>query len=234
MSVHDQGDDPELHALLGTLREDVADEGFDGRLHQRLAAAGAPREPSAATALLGWLRERPWLLGATAGAVSGVAAFALSAALAEGELGAGRPGARAVAAGDSAKLGLACPEPAAQPVGAVAGAQQATPVGIEASAEVFVVPVGKVAMVQLNFAVDRDVELAEFSVLLPEGLAFFSEGQALPEHAFHWEAPLARGDNAVPIAVLGERPGRHRLAATATIAGEVVVHEIVLDVKEAT
>jgi len=227
MSVHDQRDDPELQALLGALREDVADEGFGARLHQRLAQAGAPREPGAAAALLGWLRERPWLVGATAGAVSGEAAFAISAALAGGDGRAARTAAKPEPPlpMQPAKLAVACPDPTAQ---------TATPAAIEASAEVFVVPVGKVAMVQLNFAVDRDVELAEFSVLLPEGLAFFSEGRALPEHAFHWEAPLSQGDNAVPIAVLGARPGRHRLAATATIAGEVVVHEIVLDVKEAT
>jgi hypothetical protein len=226
MTGHDR--DQELRSLLGTLREDSPagepQDEFAARLHQRLAQVGAPREPNLGAALLGWLRERPWLVGATAGAISGVAAFALSAAIA-GQAAHGRgPAARSPkpddrATGPAQQVALACPEPAA-------------PVEVAATAEVFVVPVGKVAMVQLHFAVDRDVEVAEFSVLLPDGLSFFSEGQALPERAYHWEAPLARGDNTVPVAVLGAKPGRHTLAATATIAGEVVVHEIVLDVKE--
>lgn len=229
MRGHDQ--DEELRALLGTLREDVPtdeqEDEFAARLHQRLAQAGAPREPSRGAALLDWLRERPWAVGATAGAISGVAAFLLSAVIA-GQAAGGRE-----LAAVGAKLDGPAPRPTAQtPPNALAVPEPVEPVAVEATAEVFVVPVGKVAMVQLHFAVDRDVEQAEFSVLLPDGLAFFSEGAALPERVFHWEAPLARGDNTVPVAVLGAKPGRHTLAATATIAGEVVVHEIVLDVKE--
>jgi hypothetical protein len=227
MSVHDPDSQSQLGALLGTLKQELPQDEFAAQLHRRLAQAGKPREPGRIAALLGVLRERPLLLGATAGALSGVAAFALSAAVARDADGARRePQAtatgHATAAQNVAPVALACPEPAATPIAAIA------------SAEVFVVPVGKVAMVQLHFAVERAVEQAEFSVLLPEGLAFFSEGRALPERAFHWQAPLAQGDNEVPIAVLGARPGKHRLAATATIAGEVVVHEIVLDVKEPT
>jgi hypothetical protein len=231
MSVQDQDRHSELRALLGTLKQEMPENGlpndaFAAQLHRRLAQAGKPREPSRIAALLGFLRERPLVLGVTAGALSGVAAFVLSAAVARDgersgrELMAAADG-RATPAQSTAQVALACPEPTA-------------PIGALASAEVFVVPVGKVAMVQLHFAVDRAVEQAEFSVLLPEGLAFFSEGRALTERAFHWQAPLAQGDNEVPIAVLGARPGKHRLAATATIAGEVVVHEIVLDVKEPT
>jgi hypothetical protein len=105
---------------------------------------------------------------------------------------------------------------------------------IEPSVEVFVVPAGKVAMVQFHFAVERAVEEAEFSVLLPAALSFFSDGEALPERSFHWVAPLTEGDNRIPFAIVGQTPGKHRVTATATIAGEVVVHEVVLDVQEPT
>jgi hypothetical protein len=220
MSTRD--DDPQLQALLAGLREDPADDGFGARLHLRLAAAGVPPEPSARARAFAWLRERPWLVGAVSGAASGLAAFALASALAGGAERAGSAP-RAALAPASAPAPVVCAEPAA--------ATAATAPSASTSAEVFVVPVGKVAMVQLHFAVDRDVDEAEFSVVLPDGLAFFSEGAALPERAFHWSAPLARGDNRVPVAVIGAQPGRHRLAATATIAGEVVVHEIVLDVQ---
>jgi len=222
--MNERDDDRRVQALLGSLHEDPPDGGFAARLHLRLSEAGVPEEPSAWTRLFAWLRERPWLVGGLSGAAAGVSAFALAGVVTgvvSGALG-GSPTARVAPA----------PSPVRASVGAAdTNSAAVCPPALAASAEVFVVPVGKVAMVQLHFAVERDVDEAEFSVFLPEGLAFFSDGEALPERSFHWSAPLARGDNRVPVAVFGAQPGKHRLAATATIAGEVVVHEIVLDVQ---
>ena len=212
MSEHD--DDPQLRALLGTLRQDPPDDGFAAQLHLRLAATGLPAEPGVRARFAAWASARPWLVGGLSGALAGVAAFALASALTPRTT-------------SSAPIARALPTSSQVASAAVACA----PTGVETSAEVFVVPAGKVALVQLHFAVDRDIEQAEFSVLLPAGLAFFSAGETVPERSFQWSAPLARGDNRVPLALIGSQPGRHRFAATATIDGEVVVHEIVLDVQ---
>lgn len=208
-----ESQDRQLRALLRTLAHDPADGGFSARLHRRLVEQGAPAAaPRGVRAWLGALGRRPILVGSLAGACTGVAAFALLMTLTPGSL---PPRAQ---------------RPAHTPAQAVAACDPTTTA--RASAEVFVVPQGKVALVQLDFAVDHDVEAAEFSVLLPDGLSFFSAGEALPERSFRWSAPLGHGDNRIPIAVIGTRPGRHHLTATATIAGEVVVHEVVLDVRE--
>ena len=69
-----------------------------------------------------------------------------------------------------------------------------------------------------------------FEVRLPEGLSFWSEGRALPERSFVWRGRLAAGDNAVPIAVRGDRPGRYRVIATAEIDRRRVEHAVVLEV----
>ena len=225
MSTRDH--DPQLQALLATLREDPPEDGFAARLHLRLSEAGVPPEPGVRARVLAWLRERPWLVGMTSGAATGLATFALAGALAGSPEPLPSAAAEAGSANPNPNTTMLARTPAVCPEPALTTGTTTT----SASAEVFVVPVGKVAMVQLHFAVDRDIEEAEFSVVLPDGLAFFSDGAALPERAFHWSAPLARGDNHVPVAVIGAQPGKHRLAATATIAGEVVVHEIVLDVQ---
>jgi hypothetical protein len=208
-----QHDDRKLGEMLRQLAEDPADDGFASRLHLRLAQAGAPAPAAWFVRVRAWPRERPMWAGLLVGATSGVAAFALMSAVVS------RP-----IPGGPADVGQ-------QPVAVVEPARCEPQALAHVDAEVFVVPEGKVALVQLHFAVERDVESAEFDILLPEGLAFFSDGKRLTDRSFRWVAPLTRGDNRVPIAVVGTRPGLHRLAATATIAGEVVVHEVVLDVR---
>jgi len=211
-----QHEDHELRGLLASLREDPADGGFSSQLHRRLVQAGAPSAPGALERLRAFMTRRPVLVGLCAGTCAGAAVFfALRLALAS----------------PAAQPPMAHVEPMPERAPTELACAPAAPV-VEPSAEVFVIPAGKVAMVQLHFAVDRAVQDAEFSVLLPAALAFFSDGELLDEHSFHWSAPLDAGDNHVPIAIVGQAPGKHRLTATATIAGEVVVHEVVLDVQE--
>ena len=209
-------EDEELRGLLSGLREDPADNGFGAALHRRLVQAGVPAAPSGFDRIRAFLGGRPALVGVLAGMAAGAAVFfALRIAL---------PTAR-----QQPPSALIQAAPRSSP-NAVACAPAATV--IEPSVEVFVVPAGKVAMVQFHFAVERAVEEAEFSVLLPAALSFFSDGEALPERSFHWTAPLTEGDNRIPFAIVGQKPGKHRVTATATVAGEVVVHEVVLDVQE--
>jgi len=93
------------------------------------------------------------------------------------------------------------------------------------------VPTSKVAVIKLNFAASVDVADVDFQVELPEGLYFWSGGQKLAERVFRWPGELRAGDNLIPVAVRGERPGLFRVKARAVAAGETVEHEILLDVK---
>lgn len=217
-----QHDEHELRGLLSSLREEPVDgDGdFGAELHRRLVQAGVPPVPGTFERLRSVLGRRPMLVGLCAGACAGAAVFfALRLALPESAPHA--PNAQRAPSESPPLRAVPSPELACAPA----------PV-VEPSVEVFVVPAGKVAMVQLLFAVDREVQDAEFSVLLPAALSFFSDGEALAERSFHWVAPLTAGDNRVPIAIIGQTPGKHRVTAIATIAGEVVVHEVVLDVQE--
>jgi hypothetical protein len=99
-------------------------------------------------------------------------------------------------------------------------------------APTYLVPSSKVAVIKLNFAASVDVADVDFEVELPEGLAFWSGGKKLAERVFRWPGELHAGDNLIPVVVRGERPGLYRVRARATVAGEIVHHEVVLDVRE--
>jgi hypothetical protein len=105
------------------------------------------------------------------------------------------------------------------------------PVAAGDVAPTYRVPSSKVAVIKLNFAASVDVADVDFEVELPEGLYFWSGGQKLAERVFRWPGELRAGDNLIPIAVRGERPGLFRVKARAVAAGETVEHEILLDVK---
>jgi hypothetical protein len=105
------------------------------------------------------------------------------------------------------------------------------PVATGDVAPTYRVPTSKVAVIKLNFAASVDVADVDFEVELPEGLYFWSGGQKLAERVFRWPGELRAGDNLIPVAVRGERPGLFRVKARAVAAGETVEHEILLDVK---
>ncbi len=92
------------------------------------------------------------------------------------------------------------------------------------------VPSTKVAMIRFNLTADVAVESARIRVSLPQGLVFWSDGRVLPQPALEWTQPLAAGDNDIPIAVRGERPGRYRMTVSALVGGERVEHEVLLEV----
>jgi len=115
--------------------------------------------------------------------------------------------------------------PAAPRLPAVAPAGPAV-----ADEAVHVIPVDKIAVIRLTFTADVAVDEVAFQVRLPEGLSFWSEGRALPERTFVWRGSLAAGENAVPIAVRGARPGRYRVFATAEMDQRRVEHALVLEV----
>jgi hypothetical protein len=95
---------------------------------------------------------------------------------------------------------------------------------------VHVIPADKIAVIRLTFTADVAVDEVAFQVRLPEGLSFWSEGRALPERTFVWRGSLAAGENAVPIAVRGARPGRYRVLASADMDQHRVEHAVILEV----
>jgi len=92
------------------------------------------------------------------------------------------------------------------------------------------VPATQVAVVRINLSSNVAVQSAQIKVSLPDGLVFWSDGQALPQRSFEWTQPLAAGDNAIPIAVRGQQPGRYTMKVSARMDGEQVEHDVLLEV----
>ena len=84
--------------------------------------------------------------------------------------------------------------------------------------------------VRINLSAEVAVESAHIQVNLPEGLVFWAGGQELPQRSFEWTQPLRAGDNDIPIAVRGTRPGRYRMTLSARIGSQRVEDEVVLEV----
>jgi hypothetical protein len=202
-----------LTARLRALRVDPPASDFQSRLHLALVQAGQPPAPGMRQRLSGWLEGRRAWLWPLSGALAGAATFALFALS-----GLHRP----------ATPGAGRPE-----VSAAITRGEVLPT--------FVVPSAKVAVIKLAFSADVDVEDVTFEVTLPDGLSFWSRGQALAERSFRWPGRLTAGENLFPVAVRGERPGRYKVKAraelpphatvTEAVTGTVVEHEIWLEVR---
>jgi len=92
------------------------------------------------------------------------------------------------------------------------------------------VPASQVALVHLNLSAEVAVASADIQVSLPEGLVFWADGGALAERSFAWQQPLAAGNNEIPIAIRGQRPGRYHLTVTARVGAERIEHDVLLEV----
>jgi len=196
--------------LLGTLRSlsvDAPDNGFRATLHQRLAAEPAPAAVGLFDRALAWLRDRRTWLWPVGGLAAGVAAYALLVVMHGNPIG----------------HKIAQPQVVQIPPTAPANG----PVWPS-----FRVPSSKVAVIKLAFAAEVAVEDVTFEVTLPEGLAFWSSGKRLDERTFRWPGRLDAGENLVPIAVRGDRPGRYPVVATVEIGGRVLEHRVILDVQK--
>jgi len=98
------------------------------------------------------------------------------------------------------------------------------------TAQVTTLPSTQVALVRLNLSAEVDVESARIWITLPPQLAFWAEGEELPERTLEWTQALRRGDNEIPVAVRGKAPGRYRIAVSALVGEEHVKDEVVLEV----
>jgi hypothetical protein len=193
-----------VRRALRALRSDAPPEQpFGARLHRRLVAAGRPP----AASWLGRWREawerRAALRGALAGALGTAAVFGL--------LHRAHPDRHALA-------------PVAQRTSAV------EKTAAEVPAPVHLIPVDKIAVIRLTFTAEMAVADVMFEVRLPDGLFFWSEGQRVEVRTFQWRGRLTAGDNALPVAVRGERPGRYQVMASAEAEGRRVEHAVLLEV----
>lgn len=201
--------DDDVRRLLRELRVDPADDaGFRESLSLRLAAAALETPPAAAASVVGLAGIRR--------------AFARWPALLWPATG--------VASGVAA---FALLFTLRQPV-ATAPVATASRITAEALAEtIHRVPADKTAVIRINFATEVALPDVTFEITLPEGLSFYSQGEKLAMRSFRWQGQLAAGDNPIPIAVRGDRPGRYRVRAGAEAGGTVIEHEVVLEVEGA-
>ncbi|MFL5380359.1 MAG: hypothetical protein ACJ787_20785 [Myxococcales bacterium] len=93
-------------------------------------------------------------------------------------------------------------------------------------------PATKVAIVRVNLSAEVAVETAHIRIRLPEGLYFWADGEELPQRTLEWSQPLRAGDNDIPIAVRGQKPGRYRLTVNTRIGEQRIDDEVLLEVVE--
>jgi hypothetical protein len=107
--------------------------------------------------------------------------------------------------------------------------QAAQPIEV-AAATVF--SATKVAVVRVNLSAEVAVESADIRVELPEGLVFWADGEEVKQRRFEWSQPLRAGDNEIPIAVRGLKPGKYKMTVSALIGSERVEDEVLLQVTD--
>ncbi len=92
------------------------------------------------------------------------------------------------------------------------------------------IPQSKVALIKLVFNSEVAVKDVDFSIELPEGVAFWSEGALLEERALSWKGELTPGENIVPVAVRGTQTGQYRVRAKARVGDKLLEHDVVFNI----
>ncbi len=196
--------DEKLRAKLRALAVDPPENGFRASLHRRLVAEAPPPAPGWWARVQEWVSNRRLWLWPAGGLAAGVGVYALLV------LAFGNP------------LQTPAPSPSApKPLAEISSG----PVPPS-----FQVPSSKVAVIKLAFAAEVAVEDVTFEVKLPEGLSFWSGGQRLDDRSFRWLGRLEAGENIIPIAVRGDRPGRYPVLASVEVGGRVLEQRVVMDV----
>ncbi|MDZ4693721.1 MAG: hypothetical protein SGI86_01130 [Deltaproteobacteria bacterium] len=207
-------DDADISRRLRALRahvEDLPGRDFRMGLHRTLVAAGPPEPQGWFERARQWFAEHPALGWPAVGVATGAATFAFLMAMQH-------PPAEMATTGTTTTT-VAMPKIAEiAPAPALAHS----------------VPSSRTAVIHLNFTAEVRVEDVTFEVDLPEGLSFSSKGEAMAERRFRWPGTLEAGENVLPVAVRGEKPGLYRVKARAEIADQVIEQEILLQVEGAS
>jgi hypothetical protein len=206
-------DADDVRRMLRELRVTQPDGGFRESLHRRLLAEPEPKARGILPAVRAAFARWPGLLWPATGVASGALAFALLVVL------------RGPAPTPSV--------PVAQLNGPAQPNGSAQPNELALAEIVHRVPADKTAVIRINFATDVAMDDVNFEITLPEGLSFWSRGEKLAMRSFRWQGQLLQGDNPIPIAVRGDRPGRYRVRAGAETAGTRIEHDVVLEVEGA-
>ena len=83
---------------------------------------------------------------------------------------------------------------------------------------------------RVNLSANVSLADAAIRVTLPPGLRFWADGETLTETELAWTQPLSAGDNVIPIAVRGDKPGQYRMSVTAELGKERIEHEVLIEV----
>lgn len=95
-----------------------------------------------------------------------------------------------------------------------------------ASAEVMT---GETVTIKLVYDSENDVDEVDFSINLPEGLAFNSENpEIFNTKTINWSGALKKGRNEIPFVVKALSEGMWHIDATAEYDGGALNHEIVV------
>lgn len=94
------------------------------------------------------------------------------------------------------------------------------------------VPTQGVALIKFHFSSEVAVADVNMQIELPAGLKFWSKGQELEQNAVAWQSRLKAGENTFPVAISARKEGLYQVMATAEIDGQVVQHEVVIEVFE--
>jgi hypothetical protein len=200
----DQDTANSLCERLRNLAAEVPDNGFSATLHRRLLAEARPTPIGFLARARCWLYDRRSWSWPLSGVASGLAVYGLLVVLH------GKPA-------EKPRVSVGLPE---------------TTATSDAILPTFSIPSSKVAVIKLAFTAEVAVEDVTFEVTLPDGLNFWSSGQALAERTFRWPGRLEAGENLIPIAVRGDRPGRYRVSAKVEVGGRVLEHRVVMDVQK--
>ena len=94
------------------------------------------------------------------------------------------------------------------------------------------VPTKGVALIKFHFSSEVAVADVDMQVELPAGLRFWSKGQELEQNAVAWRSGLKAGENTFPVAIFAGKTGTYQVIATAEVDGQVIQHEVVIEVVE--
>jgi len=93
---------------------------------------------------------------------------------------------------------------------------------------------GETVTIKLVYDSENDVDDVDFSITLPEGLAFNSDNpEILSNKTINWSGSLKKGRNEIPFVVKAVSAGLWHIDATAEFDDGILTHEIAVKANDA-